>query len=664
MKIELITIGENCIHYVAPILRAFKENGYDDSLIKVSSIKCCDRHYVKTYNNCVNTIQDATNRLLTLAEKQALEASLRWYFHGEEAATDNDSLARWNEHFRHGNLADNQDAIIGIRPIPQVLTVRHQIFQDLCSRYPEIVEIITGNITEYSTIQEEQKEYAKWKTYLPLWPLCGNESDLKLNANGAELMESILSTCGEEIFHGLGHVAGGSTTDIVVVLTDLENGFGQGGATKLIADVRRRLEAPGANRMVAFIACGLFSGNNERFAPFAGDYTSIGSSTDSLALYDGLWPLNQETEGIDQLLVNALLTITKSSDYRNQPWNAPDSSQIVRDFGKNLIQFSFAKEAPNNPNRTQPEQRLTSLFEQAYQRYLSNCTAIQCTDTLNDIRRAALGLFRLHPEWKAPALFKPLQEEREHFAGHIERFSAKKLILFVGSDQEIQPCDLDSLRQRAIESFPNANIVIYNAFSYQTALQNENHQQADESIYIGFFVVDALSVHFIHAFFNWICNHFAFSLPEIVRDIQPGIHRAWNWPAAREVLRRFLLRSLFTIPRFSPFTVNDFTNNVLAHLASPSNVESFIPENLALFERSIHEVFPFPEKTPEGIDLEHRLCSWSVQRRAYALRDATLQQLQKSNFLARVLAGLNIRANTYNQKALINRRFFEILRHE
>lgn len=158
---------------------------------------------------------------------------------------------------------------------------------------------------------------------------------------GRELGEAFLQDHRRRwrLLDGLGQ--SGSRLDVVVVAFPLNNSFGGEGAEVLAKAIRRVLDYPEANRIVAILGYGLYDATSTLAGKYLGPYMR---ALHHLNGFDGLMARPNSADAGMQL-GRVLASIALSSDPETIQIDNPDSNQIQRDFGRRLVSFGYA-EAP------------------------------------------------------------------------------------------------------------------------------------------------------------------------------------------------------------------------------------------------------------------------------------------------------------------------------
>jgi hypothetical protein len=139
------------------------------------------------------------------------------------------------------------------------------------------------------------------------------------------------------LLDGLGHA--GSRLDVVVVAFSLNQSFGGEGAEVIARAVRRVLEYPEANRIVAVLGFGVHDAASNLDGKYVGDYFRADRRGNG---FDGLMTRPDGPHAGEQL-GQVLAAIALSSDPATLQIDNPDSNQVQRDFGKSLVSFGYAE---------------------------------------------------------------------------------------------------------------------------------------------------------------------------------------------------------------------------------------------------------------------------------------------------------------------------------
>jgi hypothetical protein len=285
------------------------------------------------------------------------------------------------------------------------------------------------------------------------------EADLKsrFSSIGREMMKRILKSKDdkrERLTSGLGLVSADVPVDVVAIAFSVGDSFGGSGADELAHAIREILQELNHNRIVALLGLAVYERNADVLdGRYVGDYLRIYREGNG---FDGLIARSRVPEAV-QGFGPILATIAMASDPRVIQIDNPDANQLQRDFGKSLVSVGHGQSISAGDN-AQPQ--LLTLYNHAKADLFRHHTHQGGFDLLRIFQELMVEMRQAVPGWQPPRWVERLLANPGQ-PGIIECETARKVVAYVGYDDNMQGNQINQLRDALARDFPRARTVLY-----------------------------------------------------------------------------------------------------------------------------------------------------------------------------------------------------------
>ncbi len=388
---------------------------------------------------------------------------------------------------------------------------------------------------------------------VPEMPVIDGDWRPRLAGSGRELMRTILASQQQrvqDLLVGLGEVS--CDVDVVAIAFSVGDAFGGSGAEELARAIRKILEKLNRNRVVAILGLAVYEGID---ASLDGRYVGPYFRRDREAnVFDGLVARKNLPDAI-QGMAAILASIGMSSDPGIIQIDNPDANQLQRDFGKSLIACGHAVADPPAAGAPPAAPTLAQLYERAKRELVAAHTAPFPLGKILDQEVQTLKKVATFAQVETPPWLKRMTDATIQ-AGEIERYSGRKVIVYVGYDDSLQGQEIGKLRDLVAQDFPRARAVIYKYHVGNTRIFADRRRaggppaagvagvNASLRPHLALFVVDCLETLALERVRSYLLNHLVW------RD--PANGAVVNVAGGNQLIGRFanrlLSRALLSIP--------------------------------------------------------------------------------------------------------------------
>lgn len=462
MNIRIVAVGQKAETTTQDAVRHLRALELDDRIIeKVRVLKLTTAPYCKLYNRLEQMAKEHLAR--HPHGRQCLRRTLGHIFYGLEGSLD-ERLADVKD---QKAMADEKlsRAIIGFQKCFRSLAKEQKLQFTLA-----IQEFVKQHQEE---LQTNDELFGKSSLIVPDIPLVETKACYPRNAGvGTKYANRIMrdEKKRQELLRGLGVTndpRGEQGVDVVVIVFSMNDAFGGEGARIICNHIRETLEDPDANRIVATVGFGLYdeSSNAHIDGRYFGSHMKI--DEDRRDKFDGLLthPHNKEA---GQRLADVLMMYGLSADRESKHIDNPDSNQIQRDCAMSTSAVGVAK----------VEGSFRSLVE-LYQRAKQDCFRSHDLKELSfmpTLRTQVAELQQAYPDWECPRWLAKLTSKERAFGDMLQE-TARKLIIYVGHNNEVPGPQFYELRRLIQSDFPRARTVIY-----KYSLSNEKSPLIKENL--------------------------------------------------------------------------------------------------------------------------------------------------------------------------------------
>lgn len=519
MKIRLIGVGKTGEEVVRTVTSYFSHKGIESLLEGRHVVLPTTDGFVDTYTKLRNVLtlshdQKTVNLIRTPLEERYLRSSLGWLFF--DSYYNRPFLTQPQEKNKPPQIEDRHwQKFFGRTQSPtppnpppdesraDLAWLHADLFErikkvdGLMAKFMKALE--TGFRAHADEVAQTCQTLGNGWLVTPSLPLVRKEFTSGATSIGEELMKSVLAVevNHDRLLEGLGEID--CDVDIVAVAFSAGDSFGCGGAETLAQAVRRVLQYPDANRIVAIVGLALYNrGDDTLNGRCVGQYLRLQNHGNG---FDGLIarPLEpdepqavrgRQRVGTATAYARMLAGIAMASDPKMIQVDNPDANQLQRDFGKRLFSSGYADvtslpaaSAPAVPagGAATPPMRLVELYDQAKEDLFSrHCHYASHATPGNGAagpQPAPFPYFRVFREeasslaervktWRKPAWVGWLESlgapgPWAQHVGKIETGTARKVIAYVGHNGKLDGAELQSLRARIAKDFPRARTVVY-----------------------------------------------------------------------------------------------------------------------------------------------------------------------------------------------------------
>jgi len=459
MNIRLIGLGDVGHEVVVACTQYFQTKQIVNLLESKKVVKLTTKEYTETLNNLRGTTNNAEAATcgVSCSSPEALRSlrrALAYLFFG---GPDDEFDQRSHEMLE----ADAPDLNISAAGRPYI-----EFLQGLYANLAKVpglrntfrTHLNTGIFAHQAFLRAQEPLLGKDWLITPDLPV--EEAGLKsrFSSIGREMMRRILKSKynkRERLTKGLGLVSAEVPVDVVAIAFSVGDSFGGSGADELAHGMREILQELNHNRIVALIGLAVYERNVDVLdGRYVGDYLRINRESNG---FDGLIARSRVPDAI-QGFGPILATIAMASDPRVIQIDNPDANQLQRDFGKSLVSCGHGHSATSGDGPGQPQ--LLTLYNHAKAdlfKHHANQTPFDMLkvfqDMVKEIRQAV-------PTWKPPRWVERLLANPNQL-GNIECETARKVVAYVGYDDNMSGNQINQLREALARDFPRARTVLY-----------------------------------------------------------------------------------------------------------------------------------------------------------------------------------------------------------
>ena len=412
-------------------------------------------------------------------------------------------------------------------------------------------------------------ESALGKDWLITPDLPVEEAELKSRCAGIgrELMKRILKSKNnklERLTEGLGLVSVNVPIDVVAVAFSVGDSFGGCGADELALTIRAILQELNHNRIVALLGLAVYERNVEVLdGRYVSDYLGINREKNA---FDGLIARSRTPDAI-QGFGPILATIAMASDPRVIQIDNPDANQLQRDFGKSLVSCGQAESL--SPSDAPAQAQLLTLYNTAKADLFRNHTYQGSFDLLGMFQESVHAILDAEPTWHVPKWVENFLAHPD-VPGRIECETARKVVAYVGYDDNVNGDQINHLREALARDFPRARSVLYKYHVGDVVMWSGKRPQLAVAVpvtgdavrlsppvkptnalpptrlqpHVALFVIDSMETAALERFYDFLLNHVTI----LHRD-----GRALSWHSGdglliKTIVMRLLVRSLISVP--------------------------------------------------------------------------------------------------------------------
>lgn len=534
MKIRLIGVGEEGAEVVRRCTEYFDHKGVATLLESRQIVLPTTPAYASAYTKLKTTLSivrdgKTVNLLQTPQEDRHFRGALAWLFFDGYGARP--VLTRPPEPGRPIALATDRHWVRFVSPTgsgtaddgrpADLRALQGDLFERVrkIGLWDQFELALKGEFTTHA-VEMARSSRALGGAWLvtPALPLVNAQFVSMTTSIGEELMNSILSVQEnhQRLLDRLGEID--CDVDFVAIAFSTADSFAAGGAEVLARAVRRVLQHPDANRIVAVLGLGIAVRSTDGLnGKTVGQYLRIHHQANG---FDGLIVRPAEPDeqppagasgraatgraGTATAYAKMLAAIAMASDPKMIQVDNPDANQLQRDFGKRLFASGYAdvSQLPPAPAGSPPvpaapspgsAMRLVELYEMAKRDFIlrhvhragrhteagrEETVIVQrdgspnpilqqfrnSTDLLGAVSGATAG--RRVPTWRRPGWVDALAALGSatltpEQLGRIECATARKVIAYVGHNGGLDGAELQALRDRVARDFPRARTVVY-----------------------------------------------------------------------------------------------------------------------------------------------------------------------------------------------------------
>jgi hypothetical protein len=467
---------------------------------------------------------------------------------------------------------------------------------------------------------------------------------------GRELMEAVLleQENHRQLLAGLGTLD--AAVDVVVIAFAVSDSFGAEGACMLAQAVRRVLQYPEANRIVAVLGLGVYNAAvNSLDGRLVGEYLRAHRDGNP---FDGLILRSSAAPNLGTRCAEVLAAVAQSSDPATVQIENPDSNQIQRDFGKSVVSCGYAAQAPGAAPPAGATNPLLALYLRALADWkAAHCRPLDNTFALFSTAQRELGTLAVQrdapwpTESDAPNWVRCLWNGAP--AGDLERATARKVVVYAGHGRTFSGADLQALRARLAADFPRARTVVYK-YGFET----EEANGAPRPPHLALFVVDALETTALDLFRTFLARYVAVHDPA-----PPSV--VVGTPRAAALNDRLLARALVTEPtldaEWEPPVLPVPGGTAYPTCVRPSLLGGFDESAGTRWRATIAELVEGERLDEAMLALQAQAVHLTVRKvPVFLIREAD-EQRRTADWLADVLCGLNWLCNDEVQRRAVNR---------
>jgi hypothetical protein len=459
MNIRLIGLGDVGQEVVVACSQYFHAKQIVSLLESKKVVKFTTKHYADTLNN----LRGATNNAEAAAcgiscsspeAMRSLRRALAYLFFG---GPDDELEQRGHE------LLDADSPDREVSPAAQVHVEFLKGLYGNLAKVPGLrntfrTHLSAGIFAHQAFLRSQEPLLGKDWLITPDLPVEEAELKSRFSSIGREMMRRILHSRDnkrERLTNGLGLVSADTPVDVVVIAFSVGDSFGGAGADELAHAIREILQELNHNRIVALIGLAVYERNVDVLdGRYVSDYLRINREGNG---FDGLIARSRTPEAI-QGFGPILATIAMASDPRVIQIDNPDANQLQRDFGKSLVSCGHGQSI--GPGDSPAQAPLLTLYNHAKADLFRHHTHQSSFDLLKlfhdlvkELKQSASGW--QPPRWIEKLLANPGQP------GIIECETARKVVAYVGYDDNMQGNQINQLREALARDFPRARTVLY-----------------------------------------------------------------------------------------------------------------------------------------------------------------------------------------------------------